>query len=69
MKIPGKIAILLLMLFNAVMVFAQPPCPTCPVAPPSVPIDGEFLAVLIAAGFLLGVYTIYIKQTKTKASV
>lgn len=78
MKIPAKIGILLLMLFNVVMVFAEtPPQPpsTAKVQavnatppPPELPIDGELLLTLLAAGLLFGLYTIYRYKLK-KASV
>ncbi|WP_163410022.1 hypothetical protein [Flavobacterium ajazii] len=82
MKIPGKIAILLLMLFNAVMVFAEsastPPPPSTakgaavaagPPPTPEVPINGDFLYGLITAGLLLGICVIYKHKLKIKASV
>lgn len=79
MKMPAKIAFLLLILFNTVMVFANtPPSPPPSTAkgqavnatppPPELPINGEFLIGLFMASFLLGMYTIYKKEQK-KASV
>lgn len=80
MKIPGKITILLLMLFNTVMVFADtvtppPPPPTDkgavtmagPVTPPDLPIDSHIF-MLVIASLLLGGYIIYNHNLKTKAS-